>query len=520
MKNIRTSHVFFSIPRRARPRALGPFMRPLPSFSALLSYCQFGLFFVLSCHEFAEALLGEDLSSTRGEPCEELAHHRSSASPVLAESKITTPCRAHVDIGTHPRGEAHQDTSMRINLPFVEQCSQTAFHHFPSRKYRSAREIILMVLLNSDVFSQEIPALEAVSRSWKETDALVTLKHRFATFFLALPPSTRTNCMSKQLTTALILQSLARARIKIYGMKWRLQALRNEKNAFSVKCSKLLRPANTSAVLKIPSSNSTNTRCQETDKLMPKNLADSISAINPLTPVSSFVKDHEVAAESLLQISCFTPYQSLDVERKKSLLETMNTCQLHPSHRRRMKPATACELAFGYKAVGVSVCWFYNPWSARVLALRRCCEPLDARFSTSIQTIKFVCDIFGFMSSSMILSRFVAVALVNFGSLSSLLGPIIQNWSMTTFCTRIIVQNRRNTGLCESVVEKLIGRKCTEPKHLPLRDMIEKPEKSLLTCTKPNYDEEMQPSHHRLLDAQGYQDNHPHMRRMPPSRQS
>ena len=155
---------------------------------------------------------------------------------------------------------------------------------------------------------------------------------------------------------------------------------------------------------------------------MPKNLADPVSAINALTPVSSSVKDHEVAAESLFQISCFAPYQSLDVERKNSLLETMNTCQLHPSHRRRMKPATACELAFGYKAVGVSVCWFYNPWSARVLALRRCREPLTASFSTSIQTIKFVCDIFGFMSSSMILSRFVAVALVNFGSLSSLLG--------------------------------------------------------------------------------------------------
>ena len=494
-------------------------MRPLPSCSALLSYCKFGLFFVLSCHEFAEALPGEDLSSTRGEPCEDLAHHRSSASPGLAESRIIIPCGAHVDIGTPPLGEAHQDTSMRINSPFVEQCSQTAFHdHFPSRNHRSAREIIFMVLLNSDVFSQEIPALEAVSRSWKETDALVTLKHRFATFFLALPPSTRTNCMSKQLTTALILQSLARARIKIYGTKWRLQALRTENNAFSVKCSKLLRPA--SAVIKIPSSNSTNTCCQETDKLMPKNLADPVSAINALTPVSSSVKDHEVAAESLFQISCFAPYQSLDVERKNSLLETMNTCQLHPSHRRRMKPATACELAFGYKAVGVSVCWFYNPWSARVLALRRCREPLTARFSTSIQTIKFVCDIFGFMSSSMILSRFVAVALVNFGSLSSLLGPIIQNWFMTTFCTRIIFQNRRNTGLCESVVENLIERKCTEPKHLPLRDMIEKPEKGLLPCTKLNYDEEMQPSHHRLLDAQGYQDNHPHMRRMPPSRQS
>ena len=69
-------------------------------------------------------------------------------------------------------------------------------------------------------------------------------------------------------------------------------------------------------------------------------------------------------------------------------------------------------------------------------------------------------------------------------------------------------------------MENLIERKCTEPKHLPLRDMIEKPEKGLLPCTKLNYDEEMQPSHHRLLDAQGYQDNHPHMRRMPPSRQS
>ena len=507
--------MFSSIPRRAPPRALGPFMRPLPSFSALLSYCQFGLYF-LSCHEFAEANLGEDLSSTRGEPCEELAHRRSSASPGLAESKITIPCGAHVDIRTPPREKAHQDTSMRLNLPFVEQCSQTAFHdHFPSRNHRSAHKIMLMVLLNSDVFSQEIPALEAVSRSWKETYALVTLKHRFATFFLALPPITRTNCISKQLTT---LQLLARARIKVYGMKWRLRALRNEKNAFSVECSKLLRVANTSAVLKILSSNSMITRCKETDKLMPKNLADSVSAINAPTPVSSSVKDHEVAAESLFKISCFAPYQSLGVERKSSLLETLNTCQLHPSHRRRMKPATACELAFGYKAVGVSVCWFYNPWSARVLALRRCCEPLAARFS--IQTIKFVCDIFGFMSSSMILSRFVAVAFVNFGSLSSLLGPIIQNWFMTTFCTRIIVHNRRNTGLCESVVEKMIERKCTEPKHLPLRDMIEKPEKGLLTCTKLNYDEEMQPSHHRLWDAQGYQDNHPHMRRMPPSRQS
>ena len=59
---------------------------------------------------------------------------------------------------------------------------------------------------------------------------------------------------------------------------------------------KLLRVANTSAVLKILSSNSMITRCKKADKLMPKNLADSVSAINAPTPVSSSVKDHEVAA--------------------------------------------------------------------------------------------------------------------------------------------------------------------------------------------------------------------------------
>ena len=145
---------------------------------------------MLSCHEFAEALPGEDLSSTRGEPCEDLAHHRSSASPGLAESRIIIPCGAHVDIGTPPLGSAavrHVDAH-RIHLLWSSAHKLRSMSHSPSRNHRSARETIFMVLLNSDVFSQEIPALEAVSRSWKETDALVTLKHRFATFFLALPP--------------------------------------------------------------------------------------------------------------------------------------------------------------------------------------------------------------------------------------------------------------------------------------------------------------------------------------------
>ena len=114
----------------------------------------------------------------------------------IGRVKITIPCGAHVDIRTPPREKAHQDTSMRLNLLFVEQCSQTAFHDKFSLKESSKRaQIMLMVLLNSDVFSREIPALEAVSRSWKETYALVTLKHRFATFFLLFPQMQRTNCM-------------------------------------------------------------------------------------------------------------------------------------------------------------------------------------------------------------------------------------------------------------------------------------------------------------------------------------
>ena len=63
---------------------VGPFIRHYLHVQ-LCCLLSFGLFFVLICHEFAEALV--KIYRQRGEPCEDLAHHRSSASPGLAESE-------------------------------------------------------------------------------------------------------------------------------------------------------------------------------------------------------------------------------------------------------------------------------------------------------------------------------------------------------------------------------------------------------------------------------------------------